>query len=371
MSGGPWEELEAEVASFVASLPEPRSFASLDDRFAHLVEVERRLHEAGLAVVAWPERYGGRGLGPEAAAVVAAALGRCEAPDVVNYLALDVVAPGLLAFATEEQLDRWLPPMPDASEIWCQMFSEPDAGSDLAGLRTTARCEGDVYVVSGTKVWSTWGQFADRGLALVRTGSPTSRHRGITAVVVDMRAPGVTVRPLVAMNGVAEFAEVFFDEVAVPVADRVGDHDDGWAVAMAMLAAERGTYPIRRGSVLRAALSRLRRQADGCGDAEIGRAVVNAEIVMRLLDLRIAAMVGRLAAGESLGDDPAVTKMMLTRAEQTVRDAELRALGPEALAPADERVIEDWLYSRASSIYGGSAEIQRTLIGERILGLPR
>ncbi|MDZ7676159.1 MAG: acyl-CoA dehydrogenase family protein [Acidimicrobiales bacterium] len=321
--------------------------------------------------VSWPERYGGRGLGPEAAAVVSAALGRSEAPDVVNYLALDVVAPGLMEFATEEQLERWLPPMPGASEIWCQMFSEPDAGSDLASLRTTAQIDGDAYVVTGAKVWSTWGQFADRGLALVRTGSAESRHRGITAVVIDMNAPGATVRPLTAMNGVAEFAEVFLSDVVVPVADRVGDHDGGWAVTMAMLAAERGTYPIRRGSVLRAALSRLRRTIDGTTDREVRRAVVDAEIVMRLLDLRIAGMVRRLAAGETLGDDVAATKMILTRAEQSVRSAELAALGVDALAPADNGIVADWLYSRAASIYGGSAQIQRSLIGERVLGLPR
>lgn len=371
MSADLRRQLEAEVEAFVATLPGAPPPGKLDDRFAHLVEVQARLHEAGLAVVSWPERYGGRGLGPEAGAAVSAALGRCEAPDVVNYLALDVVAPGLLEFATEEQLDRWLPPMPDASEIWCQLFSEPDAGSDLAGLRAPARLEGDHYVVSGTKVWSTWGQFADRGLALVRTGPVESRHRGITALVVDMHAPGVTVRPLAAMNGVAEFAEAFLDDVVVPVEDRVGDHDGGWAVAMAMLAAERGTYPIRRGSVLRAALQRLRREVDGRAEGDLRRAVVDAEIVMQLLDLRIAGMVGRRAAGLPLGDDTAVTKMVLTRAEQTVRTAQMAALGTAALAPPDDFVVEAWLYSRAASIYGGSAQIQRSIIGERILGLPR
>lgn len=351
-----WADLRDEVRRFVAGLGDTPPSDDLAHHFAHLVDVQRALHEAGLAVVSWPTRWGGRGLPPVAAAVVADEMGRTGAPEVINFVALEVVAPGLMAHASEEQLDAWLPPMASADRIWCQMFSEPDAGSDLAGLRTAATADCDGWRLSGSKVWCTWGQFADYGLCLARTGPRESRHRGITAFVVDMRSRGIEVRPLRSMTGSEEFAEVLLDDVVVAATDVVGEVGGGWAVAMSMLAAERGTYAVRRASVVRAAA------AECSGD-------VDALVSMSRLDHRIKSLIATLERGGEMGADSVLTKVALTAAEQTVHAARLAALGADAMI--DGPIVRDWLYSRAASIYGGTAQVQRNIIGERLLGLPR
>src|SRR3954452_24542813 len=243
------EALGAEVEAFTARNPAGRPPADLSERFAWLVDYQRRLHEAELAVVSWPKEYGGRGLSLFDAITVAEALGRAEAPELINFVAIEVVAPALMAFADDEQLSRWLPPMASAESVWCQLFSEPDAGSDLASLRTRAVQDGDCWRISGSKVWSTWAQFADKGLLLSRTGPLETRHKTIGAFVIDMRQPGVEVRPLVTMTGSAEFAEVVFDDAIVCGDDVVGDVGKGWSVAMRMLENERGPYALRRVAV--------------------------------------------------------------------------------------------------------------------------
>ncbi len=184
----------------------------------------------------------GRGLPAGEAIVVLEELGRLRSPELINFVAVEVIAPALMAFVDDERLTRWLPTMASAEEVWCQLFSEPDAGSDLSSLRTRAVPDGDGWLITGRKMWSTWGQFADLGLLLARTGTLESRHRGVSAFVIDMRQPGVEVRPLVTMTGAAEFAEVTFDEVPVASDRLVGEVDRGWAVALHMLANERGPY---------------------------------------------------------------------------------------------------------------------------------
>jgi alkylation response protein AidB-like acyl-CoA dehydrogenase len=289
-------------------------------------------------------------------------------------VAIEVVAPALLAHASPEQLERWLPPMAPAEDVWCQLFSEPDAGSDLASLATRATRNGDDWLVTGQKVWCTWGQFARRGLLLARTGSPESRHRGITAFVLDMAAPGVEVRPLRTMTGVSEFAEVFLDGASIPDIDRVGPEGGGWGVALAMLAAERGTYAVRRASVIRAALGEVLARARSCPiSARARAAVLRATIELHLLDLNIGALVQAMGTPGAVAPDAAITKTSLTRAEQAVFAGAQEVLGLDGLAWAGGQppVVESYLYSRAASIYGGSSQIQRNVIGERLLGLPR
>lgn len=367
-------QLDSEVHAFVEGLPAEPSSLTLEERFAYLVDVQRRLHEAGLAVVAWPEKWGGRGLGPEAAAVVSTALGRSGSPEVINFVALDVLAPALMKFGTAQQLDQWLPPMAPAAEVWCQLFSEPDAGSDLAALRTRATPQNDgTWVVHGRKVWATWGQFAQRGLLLARTGALADRHRSITAFVIDMHSPGVEVRPLRSMTGSAEFAEITLDGLALGPDDVVGEVSTGWAVAMAILEAERGTYPIRRASLISAALRRLRLDCNGRSlTTNQRRSLVDAIISVQLLQNRLDVVVRHLQTGQPIGPQAAVTKILLTRTEQVVRAAAVEVLGLDALVrtPDNGEILDEWLYSRAASIYGGSTQIQRNLIGERLLGLP-
>jgi alkylation response protein AidB-like acyl-CoA dehydrogenase len=367
--------LVGEVEVFLAAESPLPAFSSLDHKFAYLVDYQRRLHAAGLAVPGWAPEHGGRGLGVRAGAVVASALGARGAPELINYTGTDVVGPALLSYVDEARLTRLLPPIASADDIWCQLFSEPDSGSDLASLRTRAeRCD-DGWRVNGQKVWSTWAPYSDLGLLLARTGQPDSRHRGLSAFVIPMRSPGITIRPLRTMTGSAEFAEVFFEDLVVPADAVVGEVDDGWGVATAMLNAERGIYAVRRASVIAATLGQLLRQARSVSfDAAARRAIVAAVVDQRLLEWRIDRLVDQIVAGEPIGPESAVTKVLMTAAEQTVLAAVAAALGPNAGAWRDHSTaarVEDYLYSRSASIHGGTAQIQRNLIGERLLGLPR
>jgi len=284
-----------------------------------------------------------------------------------------VVAPALLAYAAPAQLDRWLAPMASAAEVWCQLFSEPDAGSDLASLRTRAVPDDDGnWRITGAKVWSTWAQFAHRGLLLARTGTLESRHRGITAFVIDMDQPGVDIHPLVTMTGAAEFAEVVFDGAVARAEDVVGEVGAGWAVAMRMLENERGPYALRRVGVLASGLAGLQEVARSRSlTAHQRHRVVDATIAMRLLELQASRIAGLLADDQPLGREATLAKVALTDAEQVVFAVAHELLGLDGIAWHDEpEEVELYLYSRAASIYGGSSQIQRNVLAERYLGLP-
>jgi alkylation response protein AidB-like acyl-CoA dehydrogenase len=367
-------KLRDEVDSFMRTVRVEPPGLSLDEHISFLAGFQRSLHEAGLAVVSWPERFGGRDLGPAAAAVVAGRLGELGAPEVANYIGIEVLAPALLRFVDDHRLTRWLPPMASATELWCQLFSEPDAGSDIAALRTRAVPDGDGWRITGQKIWSTWGQYAQWGVILTRTGSTEERHRGITAFVVDMTSDGIEARPLRAMTGEEEFAEVFFDGVRVGPEALLGDVGGGWGVTMHVLAAERGPYAVHRASVLRKVLQGVVEHAARVSLGPIERQVVaQAVIAVKLLDLQIGRVVAALAKGEFPGPEAAITKRMLSETEQRLLDAAHGLLGLSGIAWIDEPSpwVTAYLFSRAASIYGGSAQIQRNLIGERILGLPR
>lgn len=347
-----------------------------EKRFAALVAFQNRLHAHGLAVPAWPVEYGGRGLGARDAATISSTLGRFGAPELVNFVGIDVLAPALLKFGRVADLLRWLPPMASADEIWCQMFSEPDAGSDLTSLRTRATLRSDgCWEVTGQKVWSTWAHYADYGLLLARTGAPDSRHRGITAFVVDMHTPGIDVRPLVTMTGEAEFAEVYLDAACVPPDAVLGEVNGGWDVAQVILTAERGPYAVRRAAVLARALAQTLRQAaerpiDGSTRQDLARAYTG----YWLLEARIRRIVEDLDEGRTPGFDSALTKLLMSECEQALSAARLSLLGCGGTAWTDAETrasVEEYLYSRAASIYGGTSQIQKNIIGERLLGLPR
>lgn len=367
------EGLRAEVEEFVRHNPVGPIPSDLDERFAWLVDYERRMHEADLAVVSWPKEYGGRGLTPFEAIQVAEDLGRAQAPELINFVAIEVLAPALMAFGTDEQLERWLPPMGPAERVWCQLFSEPDAGSDLASLRTKAEpCEGG-WKINGAKVWSTWAQFAHTGLILARTGPADSRHRGISAFVIDMDQPGVQVHPLATMTGAAEFAEVVFDDAFVREEDLVGEVDKGWAVTLHILENERGPYALRRAAVLGSGMARVREMAAKRSLTPAQRLrIADAEISMRLLEHRARAVARLLVDEAPLGMESPMTKVALTAAEQTVFAVAHELLGMDGTAWEGEEpeAVELYLYSRAASIYGGSAQIQRNILAERFLGLP-
>jgi alkylation response protein AidB-like acyl-CoA dehydrogenase len=372
--GAAKQDLDTAIELALKTAPEPPPAASENEWFDYSVRVQRHLNDHGLVGLEWPARYGGRELDPVTAAAVMRTLGTAGVPELANYVGIDVLAPVLIEYLDSGRLARWLPAMAAATEIWCQLFSEPEAGSDLASLRTRARRDGEGWVVSGQKVWSTWAHHATWGVLLARTGTTESRHRGITAFVVGMNSPGVTVRPLRTMTGTSHFAEVFLDEVRLPADSVIGGVGMGWPVTMQILDHERGSYPASRASLLRRAFARLREgrqdQLTTQSRAELGRI----EVRLDALDAVVDTLISRLAAGQPLGADAAVSKVLLSRTEQLLYDACFARSGDDGLFWDGEVVpqdVQEYLYSIAATIYGGARNIQLNIIAERGLGLPR
>src|SRR3954449_2858738 len=255
--------LQAEVRAFLAQgrlMPAdlPRS---LDDRMEVLRRWQATCHEAGYVGRAWPEAFGGGGRPPVEQIIVDQEFAAAGAPEFVNVVGLDVLGPSLLRFGTDEQRRRHIPPILSAEEIWCQGFSEPEAGSDLASLRTRAVEQDDHFVLSGQKTWVSWGQYARWCGVLARTDDEGPRHRGISMLIVDMRSPGVELRPMTQITGHAEFCELFLDDVVVPKANLLGAPGDGWKIALHTLGHERGTAALPRQVKLRTVLDRAVREA--------------------------------------------------------------------------------------------------------------
>lgn len=360
------------VSAALADVPVAPPTADEDEWFAYTVRVQRHLYEHGLVGLQWPERYGGRALDPVQAADVMRRLGAAGIPEMANFVGIDVLAPVLIEHLDADRLERWLPALAAADEIWCQLFSEPDAGSDLASLRTSARRTDDGWVIDGQKVWSTWAHYATWGVLLARTGAPA--HRGITAFVLDMRTPGITTRPVRTMTGAAHFSEVFFDGVVLPLDNVIGEVDGGWQITMSILEHERGTYPGSRASVLRRAFGRLVASipADAADAVRLRLARIRARL--DALDAMVNTVVRRVADGTPLGTDSAVAKVLLSRTEQLLYDTVYECLADGGVVwegagiPHD---VQEYLYSIAATIYGGARNIQLNIIGERGLGLPR
>jgi alkylation response protein AidB-like acyl-CoA dehydrogenase len=330
----------------------------------------------------WPEAYGGRGASPVQVAIFNMEYARSRALQPVNRVGINLAGPTLLAHGTEEQKARWLPSILDASEIWCQLFSEPDAGSDLASLKTRATPVDDGWLLSGQKVWTSYAQFARWGICLARTDPDVAKHAGISYVVVDMQAPGIEVRPLVQITGDAEFNEVFFDEVFVPADHLVGRLHDGWAVANTTLAHERGTsFPFKEQVVHEVYLDELYALAHehgGLDDVEIADALAQSFVELRVLRLHNWRTLSRLTRGLEPGPESSYVKLAWTDMSQHMAEAALAVVGSAAPLWGDAagnsdagRWQKQWLWSKAASIAGGTSEVQRTIIGDRILGLPR
>jgi alkylation response protein AidB-like acyl-CoA dehydrogenase len=291
-----------------------------------------------------------------------------------------IVGPTILTNGTDAQRERYLRPMLRADELWCQGFSEPEAGSDLAALRTRAVLNGDIYVVSGRKIWTSKAAIADFMLLLARTGSLESRSRGITCMILDMRAPGVVVRPLRDMTGGTYFAEVSLDGVEVPVANRIGDHDEGWKSARVTLGHERSTAltaaAVRYQRVVRD-LIELARGRDQLGLAWVRQELAHLITGARLLELNGARVLGQVLHGQTPGPVSSISRLQHGLFEQRLHEAAMNLLGADAmLDPRDPRLAQDgkwvrgFLRTRASTIGAGTAEMQRNTIAEKVLGLP-
>jgi alkylation response protein AidB-like acyl-CoA dehydrogenase len=353
-----------------ALAPDRAGRGTLDEQISQLSRVKRLAYDAGWMRWGWPERVGGFGGSPLLRAYLGEALTARELVEPGIYSMTEVLAPTMIDFARPELAGAMVPRLLRGDETWCQGFSEPGTGSNLAALTCRATRDGDGWRVTGQKVWTSLAQYAQRCVLLTRTGTPESAHRGITALFVDMDTPGITVRPLESMHGAPEFSEVFFDDVAVPLDRTLGDVGQGWSVAMDLLPYERSTALWHRGAFLYRRLD----QVLGAVPAGALTATEVGEVFQQLYAFRARsrATQHRLAAGERLGPETSVDKILLATAEQAVFDLAADGLSDAVLAgddPAGERWRAEYLYSRAATIYGGSAEIQRNIVARRLLDL--
>jgi alkylation response protein AidB-like acyl-CoA dehydrogenase len=343
-------------------------------------EWQAKLAGARLVGVTWPERYGGGDAGPLEHYIVQEELARARAPELVGRIGINLAGPTLLAHGTEAQKARWLPSILDAGTLFCQLFSEPDAGSDLTSLRTAARRVDGGWRISGQKVWTSYAQFADWGICLARTDPDAPKRDGISFFVVDMHAAGVEVRPLVQLTGEAEFNEVFLDDVPVADDQLVGEVNRGWQVANSTLSHERGTNP--RQLVIHVQLVeellRLALENGTYDDPHVRKGLMQAFVEVRLFQLNNWRSLSRLARGQAPGPEGSALKLYWSEMSKRLHEVAMGVLGPASPLwrgadgnPGNGEWQRSWLYYHGASIWAGTNEIQRTIIGERVLGLPR
>jgi alkylation response protein AidB-like acyl-CoA dehydrogenase len=358
----------------------PPRFDDLAEEVAFLRSWQGKLATGRWVGVAWPEVYGGRGAGPVEHFIVQEELARARAPEMVGRIGINLAGPTLLAHATDEQKARWLPSILSAEELWCQLFSEPGAGSDLASVATRATPVGGGWRLNGQKVWTSYAQFADWGICLARTEPDAPKHKGISYLVVDMHDPGVDVRPLMQLTGDAEFNEVFFNDVWVPDDRLIGPRGEGWRVANSTLSHERGTNP--RQLVIHIQLLeellRLAQERRGFDDVRLRQRLAEVYVEVRLFQLHNWRSVSRLARGLEPGPEGSSLKLYWSEMSKRLHDVGMAVLGPAAplwrgadANPGDGRWQRSWLYYQGASIWAGTNEIQRNIVGERVLGLPR
>ncbi|MEU2788166.1 acyl-CoA dehydrogenase family protein [Streptomyces sp. NPDC007100] len=367
------EEFRARLREWLAKalpgLPPRPDPLDWPGRRAYDLGWQRRLYDAGYGVLHWDAS-------PTLRLIFLEETERAGAPYVgANFVGLLHAGPTIAAEGTAAQRERWLPPILRGDEVWCQGFSEPEAGSDLASLRTRAVRDGDDYVITGQKIWTSHAQVADWCELLVRTDPEAPRHRGISWLAMPMDAPGITVRPLRTLAGTDEFASVFLDEVRVPAANRVGAEHDGWRVTMVTLSFERGTAFAGEVVACRRTLGALARTARANGrwdDAVLRRRLgrLNAEFtaLWRLIQWNVGA-AGQ--AGGAPGAGGSVFKLRYSQARQELYEAAAGVLGPAGALDADREWTADRLASLSYTIAAGTSQIQRDIIAERLLGLPK
>lgn len=369
------QELSTSFGAWIEqNLPEEWRDAGASDDEGRLVDIRtrwgQRLAAAGWAGPAIPREQGGLGLSVDGQLAYVSALVDAGAPEQMNTNGLGIFAPSLLRFGTQEQKDRYLPPMLRHEEIWCQGFSEPEAGSDLRSLRTRAEPDGDGFRITGQKVWTSYAHYADRCYLLARVPGDTG---GITMFVIPMHAAGVTVRPLRTIAGSSEFCEVFLDEVYVPAADVVGDIGDGWRLATYSLARERSSALAQRTLLLgreqRRLLALVAEQAPSARPSP--EALVEAHVRVRALTATVRRTLAVIAGGDEPGMLSSIAKLVWSEAHQDQLALALQVLGPAAAAGPE--VDRGWtrtaLTARGETIYGGTSEVQRNLVA-KALGLP-
>jgi alkylation response protein AidB-like acyl-CoA dehydrogenase len=370
--------LRDEVRAFLGEhCPDAEALPrALDERIAALRDWQRQLYEAGYVGRAWPAEFGGGGRPTAEQIVVDRELAAAGAPELVAVVGLDVLGPALLAFGSDDQKRCHVAPILSADEIWSQGFSEPEAGSDLASLRTSAVETDAGWVLSGQKTWISWGQFSRWCGVLARTEPDAPRHRGISLFIMDMESPGIDLRPMVQITGHAEFCEMFLDDVLVPKENLLGERGQGWKIAMHVVAHERGTAAVPRQVTLRTWFDRL--VADTAAtivdeqplldDVRTQTALARALVEIEALRHHASRTMSPFLNGDPVGPESSTVKLLLARAEQTLGQTALELLGDAGSAGFWQ---ERYLYSRAASVYGGTQQIQRSIIADRILALPQ
>ena len=358
----------------------PPRFDDLAEEVAFGREWQSRLARGRLVGVAWPAEYGGRGAGPVEHYIVTEELARARAPELVGRIGVNLVGPTLLAHGTDAQKTRFLPRILDARDLWCQLFSEPGAGSDLTSLTTRATKVDGSYLLNGQKVWTSYAQFADWGWCLARTDPDAAKSKGISALVVDMHAPGVEIRPLRQITDESEFNEVFFSDVFVPEESLVGPENEGWRVANSTLTHERGVNP-RQLVIHSQLLDELWRMAIGRGsldDPRLAPRLAQAFVEVRIFQLHNWRSISRTAKGADPGPVGSINKLWWSEMSKRLHDTAMSVVGSAQPLwrgahdnPGEGAWQRSWLYYQASSIWAGTNEIQRNVIGERTLGLPR
>ena len=381
------EKFRAELRAWLAdNIPaewrKPGFWATVpdDEGFEMRRDWERRKYEAGFAGINWPVEYGGRGGTPGMKAIYDEEMARARAPQTVNSLGLTFLAPTVMAVGTEEQKREIIGPMLRNDVIWCQGFSEPGAGSDLAALRTSAVRDGDEFIVNGQKVWTTNAMHGDKIFTLVRTEEGSQRHRGISMLLIDMHQPGVEARPLKQMSGASEFGEVFFTDARVKVTDCLGGIGNGWATAMLLLSFERGASGIAQYTAFRRAYDeivdvarQLGRHTDPVLRQELGRRIVELEC-LRYHSMHVLTKVEQ---GHDLGAESSMTKLQWSETYQDLFETFDNLLGADAvvsnpLPDLDVTALQgEAFWTRSCTIWGGSSQVQRNIVAERVLGLPR
>ena len=342
------------------------------------------LGESGWAAPTWPAEYAGAGLAPPQARIVNDELNRFQVPRSWNIIGIGMGGPTILQWGTEEQKAKYLLPMVQNKEIWCQLFSEPGNGSDAAGLSTRAVRDGDEWIVNGQKVWTTFAHLAKWGLLIARSNPDLPKHQGLTYFIVDMKAPGVEVRPLKQITGDAEFNEVFFTDVRIPDADRLGPEGDGWRVATTTLMNERvalsgagSTGGANVGGGPADDLVRKARQNGAWDDPVLRDRLISQLIEARLIKVTNLRSAAARRAGRQPGPEGSVTKLIQAEHNQRLQELAVDLLGASGMAWAggdgagEAQSVRGFLRSRANTIEGGTSEVMRNILGDRVLGLPR
>lgn len=390
LDGEDLDAVVAEVERFLRVELPPDWVAAIDNDDADALASARdqldleqwwlHLADAGYVTPTWPTEYGGLGASPRIGGAIARTLGRYKVPRFTNPIGVDLVGPALLRWGTDEQKERFLRPIARHQEIWCQLFSEPGAGSDLAGLAARAVRDGDTWLVNGQKLWTSLGDKAAFGILLARTDPDVPKHAGITVFLMPMLQAGVTVSPLRQLTGDAEFTEVFFDDARVEDTLRLGEVNEGWRVTQSVLMSERqsisGAGASLPGTVTgRSVVGLIKRHAP-LADPVLRQRLVQAYIEDRLVSFTNQRAAARRRAGNPPGPEGSITKLFFSEHTQRLQNLALDLEGTAAQAWEEgDRWLQNTAWSflrvRSKTIAGGTSEVQRNILGERVLGLPK